>query len=168
MTNKSEIQQQKANCRAQLDFYIRQSKQTLRKFGNHVPMFFLEKKPDGIAMLLPDFTDDESKDFSVNKIKELLRQFDSDFFVHVSEAWVIMRKPDEEIIRPSTAKDRQEVLCFVYNQRDGRRINVTIPFEKAKCGRIFFRKSSEQYSGFGRGNDDVTEVGGRFAEISRW
>jgi hypothetical protein len=167
MTFKSEIQKQKANCRAQLDFFIKQSKATLEQFGNHTPMFFVPMKPEGFAMVVPDFHDDVAKDASIKSLKGMLIQFNSDYFVHVSECWIITRQPDEEIVRPSTAKDKQEALLIVYNQRDGRRIDVTIPFGKGECGKLFFGKPSEHYSGFGAG-DDYKKIEGRFADIARW
>jgi len=159
--------QQKANCRAQLDFYVQQSKDTLQKFGGHVPMFFLEKKPDGIAFVLPDFRSDLAKDASIQRIRQLLIDYASDFFVHVGEAWMIQRQPDDAIERPSLAKDRQETLLITFNQRDGKMVEVTIPFEKGDCGKIFFSPPTEHYSGFGRG-DDFKECGGRFADLRRW
>jgi hypothetical protein len=167
MTIKSEIQQQRANCRAQLDFFIKQSKATLEQFGNHTPMFFVQMKPDGFAMVVPDFHDDAAKDASIKSLKGMLIQFNSDYFVHISECWTIQRQPDEAIERPSTAKDRQEALFIVFNQRDGRRIDVTIPFDRGKCGKFFFGNPRETYSGFGAG-DDYKKIEGRFADIARW
>ena len=161
------IVQQKANCLAQLDFYVQQSKDTLQKFGGHVPMFFLEKKPDGIAFVLPDFRSDLAKDASVQRIRHLLIDFASDYFVHVSEAWVIQRQPDDAIERPSLATDRQEALFITFNQRDGRMVEVMIPFDKGNCGKFFFHEPVEHYSGFGAG-DDFKECGGRFADLRRW
>jgi hypothetical protein len=161
------IAKQKANCRAQLDFYVQQSKKTLQRFGDHVPMFFLEKKPDGIAFVVPDFRSDSAKDASVQRIRQMLIEFASDFFVHVSEVWLIQRKPEDAIERPSLAADRHSALMLTFNQRDGKMVEITIPFEKGGCGKIFFSQPVEHYSGFGKG-DDFEECGGRFADLRRW
>jgi hypothetical protein len=46
-------------------------------------------------------------------------------------------------------------------------VEITIPFEKGGCGKIFFSLPVEHYSGFGAG-DDFEECGGRFADLRRW
>lgn len=167
MSNKSDIAKQKSNCRAQLDFYIVSAKTTIKKFGEHVPIFFLEKKPDGLAMVVPDFRTDEAKDKSVMSIRLMLTEYNSDFYVHVSEAWMIQRKPEDDIERPSLAKDKQEILMIVFCQRDGKMVEVMIPFSKGNCGKIFFEEPREHYSGFGA-DDDFEQCGGRFAELRGW
>lgn len=167
MTVESDIQKQKSNCRAQLDFFIGLSKDILMKHGELIPVFYLEKKPDGLAIVVPDFHDDAAKDASVKSVKSMLQQFGSDFFVHVSEAWVIKRKPEDEIERPATAKDRREVLLITFNQRDGKMVEFMLPFKKGKCGKIFFDEPSENYSGFGA-SDDFKTFGGRFALLRSW
>ena len=167
MADKDLIVHQKANCRAQLDFFVKTAKETLMTHGSHVPMFFLEKKPDGLAIVVPDFRDDAAKDVSIRNVKTMLQLFDSDYFVHTSEAWLTIRKEGDAIERPSTAPDRQEVIMLTFNQRDGKMVELMIPFEKGKCGKIFFKEPIEHYSGFGAG-DDFKSCGGRFAELRRW
>jgi hypothetical protein len=167
MTSESIIQKQRANCRAQLDFFIDAAKETLMMHGNHVPMFFIERKPDGLAIVVPDFRDDAAKDASVRSVKAMLQQFESDFFVHTSEAWMITRMEEDAIVRPSTAPDRHEVIMITFNQRDGKMVEIMMPFDKGDCGKIVFGKPVEHYSGFGAG-DDFKSCGGRFAELRRW
>jgi len=167
MMDKTVVAKQKSNCRAQLDFFVKQSKETLQKFGCHVPMFFLEKKPDGFAMIVPDFSTDLAKDASIDKIRHMLAEFNSDYFVHVSEVWMIQRQPDDVIERPSLAKDRQESLMIIFNQRDGKMVEIMLPFEKGDCGKIFFNAPTEHYSGFSE-DDDYKQIGGRFAELRSW
>jgi len=161
------ISKQKSNCRAQLDFFVGMAKDILEKHGEFRPVFYLEKKPDGVAIVFPDFHDDESKDSSIAHIMSMLKQFDSDYFIHAAEAWVIQRKPEDKVERPMFAKDRRDALMVTYNQRDGKMVEVTLLFRKGKCGKIFFDEPTEKYSGFGKG-DDFKTCSGRFALLRSW
>jgi hypothetical protein len=68
---------------------------------------------------------------------------------------------------PSKAKDRKSCILFVYNQRDGRRVSIQIPFKWGKCGKPLFGDVQEFYTGFGD-KTDTDDSGGRFAGLNTW
>jgi hypothetical protein len=88
----------------------------------HIPMFFIRISPKKYGLISTIFDDTESKIKAVETIRNLCIEANVEYYIFVSEAWQIKRKeiiPDE---KPSEAKDRQEILNIIANNRGGESI----------------------------------------------
>jgi hypothetical protein len=95
------------------------SKNIIEKEGHeHNPTFIIRGK-SGFKIIGAFFNTPEDKARTVEMVRQNCIKEDAEYYVFVSEAWQIKRKkidPDEQ---PSKAKDRQEVLNIIANNRSG-------------------------------------------------
>lgn len=87
---------------------IRMAKDTMKRQGEHTPLFFMEL-PDGIEVLGVPFTNDNDRDYAVSALKRLVEENDCRRYFSVLTGWMVEGEGQDNI-EPSQHPERFEVL----------------------------------------------------------
>lgn len=114
------------------DVIIPKAKDIIEQKGmEHIPIFFIKMKGEKTYCLgAVIFDSQEDKIRTAEKLREICKEQNAEYFIFVSEAWQIKRKeiiPDE---KPSEAKDRQEILNIIANNRVGESVAFTCKIKR--------------------------------------
>lgn len=117
------------------------AKEVLEKDGYHSPMVIGFRDNKAFIISVPAYNTDEEKEKVFGDLTVSLRNLKADMFIHIFEAWMVMRKENEELntnIMPSKHPNRVEVL-YISGKTKHQTYSIYIPFIRLGK-RIIFEK----------------------------
>ena len=129
---------------------IPQAKEIIASGQQHLPMFFI-KSAKGIAVVVAPLGDEQDKENSASAIKLLCTKAKADFFIFVSEGWMLkfnIKKGETwDGTMPSKSPDRIECFNIMVNLPDGSLHHITFKIIRQEGKKPALQKVGEASKG---------------------